>query len=277
LELGLEFVNYDKYHQDQVKMEANRRKFRAHYCIGAKAVAALIKDLPPQNPKEFKIYDLFMTLSFVKNYNCAEVHGGNWRVCTDKVKKSVKCYFQKIQLLKKKKIRVGKFKNETSFAFSVDGVHCRTKERRNNPTAKVYSHKFHGPGVAYEVGIAIYEDRVLWIKGPFVASTHDKTMFESEDGPPDMPKGKRGIGDSAYQSLNERMAVHRDGHSKEMTNFINRVRARHESFYNRLKTFGILSNFRGSWNKKEQHQMFFEGCAVLVQYDMENGHPLMET
>ena len=92
-----------------------------------------------------------------------------------------------------------------------------------------------------------------------------------------MLEGKREISDSAYQSLKEWMTVHRDGHSKDMTNFINRVRARHESFYNRLKTFGILTNFRGSWNKKEQHKMFFEGCAVLVQYDMENGHPLMES
>jgi len=93
MELGLLFANCTKYEQNRVNMETNRRKFRAHYCIGAKAVAVLIKDLPPQNPKEFKINDLFMTLSFVKNYNCTEVHAGNWRVCTDKVKKSVKCYF----------------------------------------------------------------------------------------------------------------------------------------------------------------------------------------
>ena len=93
LELGLGFANYNKDKQNRINMEANRRKFRAHYCIGAKAVAALIKDLPPQNPKEFKINDLFMTLSFVKNYNSTEVHSGNWRVCTDKVKNSVKCYF----------------------------------------------------------------------------------------------------------------------------------------------------------------------------------------
>ena len=93
-----------------------------------------------------------------------------------------------------------------------------------------------------------------------------------------MPEEKQGIADYAYQSLKPQIAVHRDGHSKEMTNFINRVRARHESFYGRLKNFGILSNtFHGSWNKREEHQMFFEGCAVLVQYDMENGHPLMET
>ena len=120
--------------------------------------------------------------------------------------------------------------------------------------------------------------RVLWIKGPFYASTHDKTMFESKGGPPDMPEGKRGIADFAYQSLKEWITVHRDGHNNEMTNFINQARARHESFYNRLKTFGILSNtFRGSWDKREDHQMFFEGCAVLVQYDLENSHPLMET
>ena len=74
MELGLEFANYTKHQQNRVKMETNRRKFRAHYCIGAKAVVALIKDLPPQNPKEFKLNDLFMTLSFVKNYNSVKIH-----------------------------------------------------------------------------------------------------------------------------------------------------------------------------------------------------------
>ena len=61
-------------------------------------------------------------------------------------------------------------------------------------------------------------------------STHDKTMFESKCGPPDIPEGKKGIADSAYQDLKDCMTVRRDGHSKEMTNFINRVRACHKSF-----------------------------------------------
>ena len=44
-----------------------------------------------------------------------------------------------------------------------------------------------------------------------------------------------------------------------------------------IQVFGVLSSkFCGSWNKNEEHKMFFEGCVVLVQYDMENGHPLME-
>ena len=40
----------------------------------------------------------------------------------------------------------------------------------------------------------------------------------------DMPAGKRGIADNAYKALNE-ITVHIEGHSKEMTNFINHVRA----------------------------------------------------
>ena len=63
-----------------------------------------------------------------------------------------------------------------------------------------------------------------------------------------------------------------------MTNFINCVRARHENFNARLKCFKIFSEtFRGSWGKKEEHKMVFEAICILVQYEMENGHPLMET
>jgi len=179
--------------------------------------------------------------------------------------------------VKDKKIYIGGFKNDTVYNYSIDGVHASTRENRKDPSSKVYSHKFNGPGITYEVGIAIWESRVLWIKGPFVASTHDANMCRSNGGANDENlQGKRGIGDSAYKKIPS-MTVHRDGHSKEMTNFINRVRARHESFYSKLKAFGILARkFRGSWNKSEEHKMFFEGCAVLVQYDMENGHPLME-
>jgi len=119
---------------------------------------------------------------------------------------------------------------------------------------------------------------VLWIKGPALPSTHDATIFWSDGGlHPDIPAGTRGIADSTYKTLNE-ITVHIEGHSKEMTNFINRVRARHENFNARLKCFKILSEtFCGSWGKKEEHKMVFEAICILVQYDMENGHPLMET
>ena len=92
-----------------------------------------------------------------------------------------------------------------------------------------------------------------------------------------MSAGKRGIADSTHNALNE-ITVHIERHSKEMTNFINLVRARKENLNARLKCFKILSEtFCGKWGKKEEHKMVFESICILVQYDMENGHSLMET
>ena len=75
-----------------------------------------------------------------------------------------------------------------------------------------------------------------------------------------MPQGKKGIADSSYSHLNEHIAIHREGHNKEMTSYINRVRVRHEIIYSRLKVFNILSySFRGSLEKYDKHKIFFQG------------------
>ena len=186
------------------------------------------------------------------------------------------------------KIYLGDFKIDSIFGLTVDGANFQTREQRKNPSAKAYSHNFNGPGVGYEIAVAIYEDRVVWINGavaiyedrvvwingPFDPSTHDLTIFRSEDGlEANMPDRMRGIGDSAYKA-GDAMTVHREGHSKEMTNFINRVRARHENFNARMKNFKILSEcFRSN---RVKHKTAFEAICILCQYDMENGHPLME-
>lgn len=128
--------------------------------------------------------------------------------------------------------------------------------------------------MTYEIAIAIHESRVLAINGPFDASKPDITIFREELSDA-MPEGKRGIGDSGYQGEPTKLSIHRSAHSKEMTNFINRVRARHENFNARIKNFSILSNcFRS--NDKIKHKMAFEAVCILCQYDMENGHPLMD-
>jgi hypothetical protein len=93
----------------------------------------------------------------------------------------------------------------------------------------------------YEIAIAIHESHVLAINGPFDASKANVTI--SRDQLKDaMPEGKRGIGDSGYQGEPGKLTFHRPAHSKEMTNFIDRVRARHKNFNARIKNFNILSN-----------------------------------
>jgi hypothetical protein len=74
--------------------------------------------------------------------------------------------------------------------------------------------------VSYELGVAIYSSRLVWIAGPFPASSHDLTIFRggrADQEPKDpnalffkIPEGKKGIGDSAYTAeaaLGGKMAV----------------------------------------------------------------------
>ena len=93
-----------------------------------------------------------------------------------------------------------------------------------------------------------------------------------------MPQRKKRIADSGYKHFNEHIANHREEYSKEMTNHINCVRAHHKNIYFRLKVFNDLSNrlvFVVA-RKSMTSIIFFEGCLVLVQYDVKNGHSLVE-
>ena len=102
------------------------------------------------------------------NYNTEEVHASKRRVYPDKVENRVKCYFKLIQSQKSNKVKIGKFKKDTIYVYSVDGVHFYSRESRKIPHQKgLHSHKFHSPGFAYEVRIAIFENHILWSKGPF--------------------------------------------------------------------------------------------------------------
>jgi len=105
-----------------------------------------------------------------------------------------------------------------------------------------YSHKFNGAGVGYELGIAIYSSRLVWIAGPFPASRHDLTIFRGgrpDEEPKDpealifkIPEGKKGIGDSAYTAeagLGGKMVVSRQEDSVALKKFKARAKARHET------------------------------------------------
>ena len=69
-------------------------------------------------------------------------------------------------------------------------------------------------------------------------------------------------------------------HDADVKEFFARAKSRQETFNTRLKFHNILGGrFRhgkGSNQKMEIHKTCFEAVCVLVQYDLENGHPLME-
>lgn len=155
---------------------------------------------------------------------------------------------------------------------TVDGTHfliCKKylkNSKRHNK--KWYSHKFNSAGVTYEMAVCIKTGDIVWIHGPFVASTHDITMFRFRlKGM--LAAGEKAMGDRGYAgdlktiTPNDATSCH---HKRSMS----ALRGRHETVNRRFKTFGALQQrFRHDVNK---HHLFFRAAAVLIQLGHSNGY-----
>ena len=63
--------------------------------------------------------------------------------------------------------------------ISVDGTDCKITERRPF-NSKYFSFKFKGPGLKYEIGLAIETGRIVWVNGGIPCRTHDLTLARSK-------------------------------------------------------------------------------------------------
>lgn len=143
-----------------------------------------------------------------------------------------------------------------------------------NPSKQWYSHKFHGPGVSYEVAVHLRESKIVWVKGPFKAGVSDRTIFRVEGGLKSiMPVGKMLIADNGYTGEAQISAPNEED-TPAVKMYKQRARARHENLNGRLKWFEILNiPFR---HNVDNHGVVFNAVCVIVQYALENGSPLFD-
>ena len=88
-----------------------------------------------------------------------------------------------------------------------------------------------------------------------------------------IPEGKKVLADSGLRG-SKKASTRKAGNSHKMKHFRSRAQGRQETLFHRFKTFGILEQrFRHGY---EHHKMVLDAVAVIVQYDMENGHPLFD-
>lgn len=164
---------------------------------------------------------------------------------------------------------------DRNFIASVDGTHCRINEPHGVPSAKYYSHKFHKPGLGYEIAIDVFDGNVIWVNGPFPAGMPDITIFRQPEGlKSNIPANKLIIADLGYRGEDDMICLPNDLDTAMVKKFKKRVRARHESFNSRIKEFKtITERFRHDINK---HKAVFEAVCILVQYDIETGRTLFK-
>lgn len=165
------------------------------------------------------------------------------------------------------------------FVASVDGVHCQIWEPRTTPSSKWYSKKFNKAGLTYEIGVAIYHDKIVWINGPFPAGENDKRVFDKPGGLASrLQEGQQVIGDEGYRGSPDKVSTRNTFDAPEVKCFKRRVKARHETVNSRLKAFAILNQrFRTTGNSRlTKHKAAFEACSVIIQFELDNGSPLFK-
>jgi hypothetical protein len=127
--------------------------------------------------------------------------------------------------------------------------------------SKHFSHKFSKAGMNYELGIAISESKLVWMNGPFKASTND------------VARQKKAIGDKGYSGHSEVVSVFNKFDSKPVKTFKSRALKRHETNVMTKRYRVLRGPFRHGVKK---FAASFEAVCVLCQYQIELDEPLFE-
>ena len=294
LHVGLTYVGFDAGRQSTVCLNENKERFREHYGVPPEAVVPMFNDLRDKFP-DLQYKKALMTLHWLKAYPTERQLSGTWGYGDLKlIRETCKDYARKMASLKEKKIVFGGFDEDETFVFGVDGVHFQTQEFRLTPSSKWFDFKSNSSGLKYEFAMAIRRPAIVWMRGPFPASTHDITIFRGGKenkkekwsrnslyfAMQELGEGKMGIGDSGYGGESEKIATTNYFFSKEFKEFLARVKNREESLHIRLKAYNILENrFRhgkSTEDKMELHGVVVTAITVITQYDFENGRPPFE-
>jgi len=276
LQLGLELM--DLTVGNVLRSNRNLERFLSIFGTPPEAMVPLWSDLQTAHIAAAHVdcinfKNFMMTFNWLKSYKLLPEMVASFHVCEDTVRTWVWFYVKKIQALKEVKIRWDVIANSPdAIPVSDDGVHCRIGEPRKQPSTKWSSTKYgKKAALTYEIGIAIHHNQVVLINGPYPAPMHDMTMFNSAKGVGSLLlPGQQAVADRAYSG--PQVVVRNEFDTPVVKQFKKNVRARHETFNGRIKSFKILAErFR---HEVGMHKAVFEACCVIVQYDMETGRPL---
>lgn len=155
---------------------------------------------------------------------------------------------------------------------TIDGTDCRILEPAPFDR-KWYSHKFHGPGVRYEVGLCIQNGWIVWVNGPYPCGSHSDLKIAKDWifrllGGSEMVLADGGYNDGGLYAETPTGLHNQDQKMKKD------ARSRHETVNRRLKHFNILTHtYR---HDVAEHGIAFRAVAVLTQIAIQTDEPLFQ-
>jgi len=286
LKLGLETVGFDAQRQSRTRKEKNLDRFRGNFGMGPAACSAAFDDLQTIDigdariAKPNSVYFL-ISINWLAVYMKEAEMAGHFGLDDNTLRTHIKKYVEALVALKEHKIRWDIGNNPEKYLISVDGVQFRLDELRKDPSARWCSYKFKSCGLVYEIAISVYYNKVVWLQGPYHAADGDREIYKTKLRKKMLETpGKLCIADRGYkydEGKNTTLSIRNSLDTEAVKAFKRRVRARHENFNARIKAFEVLNvAFRAKTDRCQKHKHAFLAVCVLVQYDMENGFPLME-
>ena len=287
LRRGLRLVNVVDEIQQRRCHDTNIRVFKSHFRRHPLHLCRVWRDLQTTTIPEAKLTEeeaeleitfigFMMAMYFLTCYDTFDNIGSLFYKHRNEASEMTWYYVAKVATLKSQKI-VWPDDFDTIFIASLDGTHVKTNEPRDpnmrkNPVN--YSHKFELPGVNVEIALHLWKQQVIHFKRADAASVHDLTAFRQELINK-VPQGKLIIADSAYTGKTEQekaiLAVPNPLDSKEVRQFKDDARARHENFNQKLKEYKCLSTT--ARHGLDKLQLCLDACVVLCQYAIEDPGP----
>jgi hypothetical protein len=158
--------------------------------------------------------------------------------------------------------------------MSIDGTDFRVPQKGLPKKGNAFaSHKYAGKSaLRYELGISILGGDLVWIQGPYPAGKYIDIIIFNKVLTNFLEPGERVEADDGYRGHADKIKrPTNDANPTENLGMQGRVRARHETFNGRLKSWGILSQvFR---HHISLHGDVFRTCTVLTQLSIDNGEP----
>ena len=260
--------------ESSTRSKYTRRQFKSMFGISSHVAAIVWKEMQKDNNvvgRNIGLKDFLMMLHFLKTYSTETVlcnaFGCTEKTFRGKYKKALSIVAHLPVICWERRHVHG---NENDIAkVSIDGTDCEI----NEPSpwdSKWYSHKFHGAGLRYEIGVCIVTGHIVWVGGGDPAGTPDITI--AREGILNLlDDDETLIADGGYKGEEK---IWCKGHCKFLSRMESVVRARHETVNTRLKFFAVLKQkFR---HDLHLHPMCFHAVANLVQLDIAHESPLFQ-